>query len=556
MDEARSACKWVEVSPTRSSTGYLSAFALIVVLAAALRFWGLDMGLPHLMTRPDEEMILAETRSPATGRFDLQYGIYPSAYIFLNWGWGELSHAVMKSLGQHKDIGYAAAVDEIPWRILWLLRVLSALGGVATVALLMVFVRRELGKAAALIAGLLVAVSLIHVRDSHAAKSDVMMGLGVVASLGVMAPLGRTASTKRAVATGVVIGLSMGMKYPAVLLLVPAYVLAVISCERHGWRRLLPWTAVVATVAAALTFVITSPDLVLNPKTRSKVLSIVALVFPQAFPGLVVDAPSISAAKIGFQHPQSAWEGWRFYYGFALRYGAGIVFGALLPFALVWAFLSRQMLVLAAAVFGVTAFALFGTSPALLSRYITPVVPAFAIVLAGALVAAARRFAPARAGVLLVAVTALIAAEPLWRSLQHDRLAATTDTRVLASEWLREHAPPGGKVAIGGTVFWSWGEPWIPANLELVRTQLDADALRTAGVRWLVTHDHSLFSSHVDPEVMARLAPHLELRAEIEPFRGPREQARYDVQDAYYIPMAGFGVVERPGPSIRIYELR
>jgi hypothetical protein len=542
------------MTPSRTSPGYWSLFAVIVVLAAVLRFWALDMGLPHLMTRPDEEMILVATRSPATGHFDLQYGIYPSAYIFLSWGWGELGHAVMKTLGLHKGISYAQAVDEIPWRILLLLRSLSAFGGVAAVAASMWFVRREMGMRASLLAGALLAVSLIHVRDSHAAKPDVLMSLGVVLSLGVMAPLGRGASLTRAAVTGMLIGLSMGMKYPAVLLLVPTYVLCVFSSQRPGWRRLLPLTAIVAGITAALSFMITSPDLVLNPQTRNKVLSIVVLVFPQAFPGIVVEAPRIQAAAIGFQHPASAFEGYEFYYGFALRYGAGLGVALLLPFALAWAFLSRQALALAAAVFGVTAFILFGASPALLSRYMTPVVPAFAIVVAGALTAAARRFVPGRASVVLAAVTLLLVAEPLWRSYQHDRIAAETDTRVLASSWLRENASAGGKVVIGGTVFWSWGEPWVPAPLELVRTGLDAPALEAAGVGWVVTHDHTVFASKMDPEVIAKLGDRLKLRAEFDPFCGPREKARYDFQDAYYIPMAGFGVVSRPGPLIRIYE--
>jgi hypothetical protein len=542
------------MTPSRTSPGYWSLFAVIVVLAAVLRFWGLDMGLPHLMTRPDEEMILVETRSPATGHFDLQYGIYPSAYIFLSWGWGELGHAVMKTLGLHKGISYAGAVDEIPWRILLLLRSLSAFGGVAAVAALMWFVRREMGMRAAIVAGALLAVSLIHVRDSHAAKPDVLMSLGVVLSLGVMAPLGRGASLTRAAVTGILIGLSMGMKYPAVLLLVPTYVLCVVSSQRPGWRRFFPATAIVAGITAALSFVITSPDLVLNPQTRNKVLSIVVLVFPQAFPGIVVEAPRVQATAIGFQHPDSALEGYKFYYGFALRYGAGLGVAVLLPAALVWAFLSRQALALAAAVFGITAFVLFGASPALLSRYMTPIIPAFAIVIAGALTAAARRAVPGYASVVVAAVTLLLVAEPLWRSVQHDRIAAETDTRVLASSWLRENASAGGKVVIAGTVFWSWGEPWVPAPLELVRTGLDAPALEAAGIHWVVTHDHTVFASNMDPEVIAKLGDRLKLRAEFDPFRGPREEASYDFQDAYYIPMAGFDVVSRPGPAIRIYE--
>jgi hypothetical protein len=226
-----------------------------------------------------------------------------------------------------------------------------------------------------------------------------------------------------------------------------------------------------------------------------------------------------------------------------------------LPFATIRGFLSKQTLTIAAAVFGVTAFVLFGNSPALLSRYMTPVMPAFAIVMASALTAAARRFAPAHAERVLVLATALLIAEPLWRSVQHDRIADATDTRVLASNWLRENGRAGAKVAIAGTVFWSWGEPWVPAPLELVRTGLDPASLDAAGVRYLVTHDHVVFSSHLDPEVIARLGPRLRLRAEFEPFRGPREEARYDSQDAFYIPMAGFGAVTRPGPSVRIYEI-
>jgi hypothetical protein len=359
----------------------------------------------------------------------------------------------------------------------------------------------------------------------------------------------------RAAATGALVGLSMGMKYPAVLLLVPVYVLCVMSSARPGWRRLVPGTAFVAVATAALVFVVTSPDLLFNPETRNRVLSIVVLVFPQAFPGVVAEAPRVPAASLGFQHPQTPLEGWTFYYGFALRYGAGLLFAALLPLAMIWAFFSRQSLTLAAAIFGATAFLLFGTSPALLSRYMTPILPAFAIVVASAVTAAARRLVPERAGLAVVAATALFVAEPLWRSTQFGRIAAETDTRVLASNWLRENAVAGSKVAIGGTVFWSWGEPWIPATLELVRTDLDPASLDAAGVRYLVTHDHVLFSSRVDPGWMARLAPRLRLRAEFDPFVGPRERASFDFQDAYYMPMAGFGVVARPGPAVRIYEL-
>jgi hypothetical protein len=187
---------------------------------------------------------------------------------------------------------------------------------------------------------------------------------------------------------------------------------------------------------------------------------------------------------------------------------------------------------------------------------LTPLVPAIAILLAGATAAGVKRIMPRHAGAALVVAAFVLVAEPLWRSIQHDRILARTDTRVLAAEWLQQHVPPGGRVAVHGAVFWGWGEPQMPAGVELVRTDLTPAALDGAGVRWVVTHDHVLFSSRAEEAKLAPLADRLELRADLDPFVGPRSQAVYDAQDAYYAPLAGFAAVSRPGPRIRIYEMR
>ncbi len=547
------------MSQSRKQVQLFAAALSIVAIAAALRFWALDFGLPHLMTRPDEEVILLATRSPASGHFDLQYGIYPSAYIYLSWGFGELAHAALRLLGVHPEIGYAGAIDTMPWRILLLLRLLSALGGIAAVGWLIRITRRELGNCAGLIAGALLAVSLIHVRDSHAAKPDALMSLGVVAALGVMAPLGRGTTRARALGTGAVIGLAMGMKYPAVLLLVPAWALCCLGSTGQGWRRLMPARGFAMVVAAALAFLVTSPDLIVNPKTREKVLSIVVLVFPQAFPEVsspgAAIPPTLANPK-NLTHPQSIFDGWLFYYGFALRYGMGLLATLLVPIALLWGLVAQRPLALASALFVLVSFLLFGASPALLSRYLTPLVPALAILLAGLLSSAVRRLGARRAGLALAAATLALIGEPLWRSLEHDRLLAQTDTRVLTTRWLRENLPAGQTVAVAGTVFWGWGEPALPAGARLVRAPLEEKALDAAGVQWIVTHDHLLFSSQLPTEALAALADRLVLRASFEPFIGKRERAIYDQQDAYYTPLGGFDAVERPGPSVRVYELR
>ena len=65
--------------------------APIVLVAAVLRFWGLSLGLPHLMARPDDEGILLMTGRVAAGHLDLDWAVYPSAWVYLCWLWGALT---------------------------------------------------------------------------------------------------------------------------------------------------------------------------------------------------------------------------------------------------------------------------------------------------------------------------------------------------------------------------------------------------------------------------------------------------------------------------------
>src|SRR5262245_21233741 len=74
-------------TPDAVERAYRYTVVLILVVAAALRFWGLANGLPHPLTRPDEEVLLNHLGPPARGDFDLQYAVYPSLYFYVNWIW-------------------------------------------------------------------------------------------------------------------------------------------------------------------------------------------------------------------------------------------------------------------------------------------------------------------------------------------------------------------------------------------------------------------------------------------------------------------------------------
>ena len=530
-----------------SRSGFRAAACGIVLAGAVLRFWALDLGLPHLMARPDDESVLSMTERPARGHMDVGWAVYPSAYIYLCWLWGTAAVHVGQALDAVPPGDYVSLLYTHPDRVLLVERVLTATLGTATVAVVIAVARPALGEAAALAAGVLLATSLLHARDSHSLKPDVALAFLSVVALGVMAPLAVRTSIRRGVLAGAVAGLAMGMKYPGVLLLVPLWVGAVVGSDARRLRRLVPASAVTGGIAAATVFVATSPFLLTNEETRSFLVYIVHLAFPQ------LGQPTGPVSRLPAQHVEW-WRAFVYHATFSLRWGIGLLPTLLAPIALLWAFVDRRPLVLVSAVFALVYYLVMGASPTLLARYVTPVVPALALVEGGTVAAAAARLWPRRAGVVVAAGTVMLVAEPLAAIVAHDRIAARTDTRVLATRWMAEHMPEGTRAVVFGTHVWVWGVPQFPPNMVGVGADDPSPAgLAAARVDAVVTHDHVIFSSHLDPAVMAALAPHLRLLADFDPFTPGRDDAVFEAADAYYIPFAHFGAVERPGPHIRIY---
>ena len=518
---------------------FRAAALAVVALAGALRFWALDVGLPHPLARPDEEVVLAQTEAPARGEVLLDWSIYPGAYVDLTWAWGAAGLRAGRLLGCFPPGGYLSVLREHPERLILVDRVLSAAAGTATVALLVAGARAALGPGAALAAGALLASSFLHARDSHAAKPDVLFALGALVSLWAMVPLARGTTLRRAAVAGLAVGLTLSVKYPAVILLVPGYVAAALGSPARGWRRLVPAPAAVVGAVAAAVFLASSPSLLLNPRNREGLALLLSTLVPHGVPG-AISPPD---------HPW--WGGFAYHACFSLRYGAGLVPTLLAPVAVVWGAASRRRLLVLTAVFAVAYYAVVGISPVNQARYMTPLLPVLALLEGGLL----GRVLARRPLVLLAAVLVLVA-EPLASAVAHDRIASRTDTRVLATRWMGEHLPRGAQVEIVGTRLWVYGVPQMPPGIEARHAVPEPGALAAAGIGYVLTHDHPLPFSHVDPEVMEGLADHVRLLKDFNPFVGDGAGAVFEPADAYYIPFHGFGAVERPGPRVRIYALR
>jgi len=546
-----------------ASRAALLASAAVVLLAAALRFWALDTGLPNQRTRPDELPVVLEMAQPARGDFSLDLSIYPNAYIYASWLWVEAGLRLAPLVGVEPPGGYQKTLLREPELLFLLGRTASAFAGTLAVLLVVWITRRELGLPSALAAGLLAATCVLHVRDSHALKPDAFLSVATIASLAAVLPLARKANAKRAAVAGAFVGLAMACKLPGVLMLVPLYVASVMGSTATGWRRLSPWPAALGALAAFAVFTLTSPEMVFGGKLFGQAQFIVQMAFPSIF-----GDPSANAAAArsfeGFRPPDGLglpgygsrpwWATFAYHATFSLWYGVGAVATLLAPFAIAWGFASRKPLPVLAAVTCVLHYVVVGLSPAQTSRYLTSVMPVFAVLEGGFLFFVASRVSTRHAAPLFAALTLALVAQPLTASVGLYRIAAKTDTRVLATRWLAVHAAKGDRVLFLGDVLMPYGQPMPPRGVRAVDVEATPEALERASVDWVVTHDHALYYSTVRPEELYPLSPYLTLVTEFDPAAAEASHAVFEANDAYYIPVSGFAGVLRPGPHIRIYR--
>jgi hypothetical protein len=252
--------------------------------------------------------------------------------------------------------------------------------------------------------------------------------------------------------------------------------------------------------------------------------------------------------------PFGALGGCVYHAAFSLWYGAGVLATLLAPFAVGFGLWSRVVLLRASAVLVLGWYVVTSASPVTLSRYMTPMLPALAILEAAFVCALARRIAPSRSSLVAGLAAALVLAQPGLASVRFDRLAARLDTRAEAYQWLEANAR-GARVAVVGTRFWPWGAPRLPSGVRPV-TLPPAGRVDPRAVDYVVTHDHALYWSHVPEGFLARNAGRLELLVDLDPRAGAQGTPVFEPNDAYYLPIAGFSGVSAPGPRVRIYRVR
>ncbi len=143
-----------------------------------------------------------------------------------------------------------------------------------------------------------------------------------------------------------------------------------------------------------------------------------------------------------------------------------------------------------------------------------------------------------------------------WR---FDRLLSRTDSRVLAADWIMEHAAPHASIYISGS---HYGRPDIGRRRqgpEYAFVELAPSGFQTqSGAKvelpdWIIVQESPLSAYSSVPDPVKDLLPRYRL---VQTFRAVDLRAPhvYDQQDAFFVPLAGFAGVGRPGPNFSIYQ--
>lgn len=532
----------------RSRQAAACGLAAILAVGAALRLWSIDFGLPHTQARPDETFIIDVALQFLRGNWWPRFYAYPRLFDFavtllylLYWAWETVC-------GHFRSVADLVASWPVRWAPFFVLsRLLSAACGTATIAVVYAVGREVAGRAAGLASAWLLALAFLHVRDSHFGTTDVAFTLLVVVCVWQLLRAEPGRIGRADVLAALAGGLATGTKYSAAIVILPLLVSVAWRAADAPGRRLrafadrrLLWVAgaFVVGVLAGMPFVVFD--------------------FSNFWRAMQVMAPDVASG-----HLPRAGEvnGWWYHLTVSLPYAAGlpVLLGGAVGLAAAQRADVRKGSVLLA--FPLAYFVVAGGVGDRPMRYVVPIVPFLCVgcgLLIDRLVALAAPARPAARAVLAGLLAAAAIAPSAWRTVQLDGLLGQRDSRVLAAEWVLRNARPHQTVAYSGSIH---GDVQFARDAPVVEwrwsgalgTFMNGRQPATGRPDWILVQESPLPNT-TQPVVAEWLRDGYQLETVVHAYDPARLHAVYDVADAFFLPVADFTGIERPGPNFRIYR--
>ncbi len=394
----------------------------LLVVAAALRFWGIFWGAPERIDlHPDEmEHVMSHALAISLADPDPHFLNYPSFLIYLI----AITKGALNRLG---------LVSE-PWQAYVLARSIVAGFGAATApAAFWLCMELEGSLLAATLGGLWVALLPLHVWESHFAVTDVVMTFWIVVVLAASVRLLRRAAWGDYVFIGVALGLAVASKYTAALVGVSPLLATLLA--RRPVASTLRNLAALALAALVSCFVAT-------PFTF--------LHFSQFRDAMAYEYQHVHSLHYGFSLPAVGWQYHKYVYELfaGFPFSLGIALYASAATGTLWVLCRPRKQYVAVLGFAILFFAILGHWTLTPLRYMLPVVvlgAVFAGLWQGVWIESGpgpRRIIGAAAATIVLGYTTAFTFSTTAR-FRHD-------TRIEAAHWLDETLKPQDRLLICG----------------------------------------------------------------------------------------------------------
>ncbi|MDH7602951.1 MAG: glycosyltransferase family 39 protein [Armatimonadota bacterium] len=416
----------------RTRRDVILAFVLLVS-SALLRFWGLKWGLPNELHdysyHPDEFLTVGTALAIAfLGRvWNPGFYNYPSLYPYM-------CAVVLAFMG--------AFVGELSSASAYLsARIISA--AIGTAAVLAVFWAGSAlyDKRIGLLAGTILCVAPLHVQHSHFAAVDVPSTLFVALALGFSARILRQRRIQDYLLAGSAAGLAAGTKYNAGLVLLSPIAAHLLQSDQRKDGS-MSWELLGMLLCAVVAFLVSTPGSVSD--TSAFVHGVLYELRHSASGHGLVFAGTGSGFVYTFRH--------------SIIPGLGIILACLFFISIIAVLAVRDRPGLTLAAFVIPYYGAVSMSQVRFARYILPILPAVAILIAWTAFDRWRKLCnietvdwlirmSLRALCLVGIVVALVASASL------NVAQSGSDPRDEAARWVFAHIPKG---SIIGVVDWPW----------------------------------------------------------------------------------------------------
>jgi 4-amino-4-deoxy-L-arabinose transferase-like glycosyltransferase len=397
-----------------------AALALVLLIAATLRLWAIEYGLPQPYHADEPFLVSAALGMRASGDLNPHFWDYPTFQMYSLLVLYLARDAVATVLPQAQAPGSEYLVG----------RLLNVAYSVATVWLTHRVGRRLLGEWVGVLAAALVASSYLHTLTSHNLKVDVPATFFALLTLSASVDLLRGPRVAAYALAGGAVGLSAAAKYPLASV-------AVVVALAHGlaWRgatfRQAP-RLVLAAATSVAAFFLASPYLLID-------LASFLREWNEQILRWAVSGHEGAEGDVALSYLQ-----WLF-----LGRDAPTAWLALLGIG--WGIRRRSAAVLLVAAFPL----LFYAELALLwavrfQTYLVPMVPYLALLGAYGAVCSIQWLARRRALAVGAVVLAAGLAFQLVQAADYSAVLASGDVRDAADRWMAQHVPAGSRVVREG----------------------------------------------------------------------------------------------------------